>query len=220
VTLGQPAFAVTPPILKHVPKTRLWVGVAFCVALSLAAVVLASVGTEPIGIRRALQATGRLAFLLFWVAYSGGALATLFGPRFNAAARHRREFGLAFASAITVHFGLILWLYTISTQPPVSNTTLVFFATALFWTYLLAVLSIKRVAQALGGWCCKILRLVGLEYISFAFLSDFIPHPLHWDAKSLLGYLPFSILAVMGIVLRLAAWTRRNRWITRQASPS
>ncbi len=215
---GQRAFAVTALVPKQVPKTGAWMGVAFCAALGLAAAVLAGFGTNPAGTGRALQATGRLAFLLFWVAYCGGALAALFGQRFAAAARHRREFGLAFAAVILVHFGLVLWLYRVSAQPPVSTTTLVFFGTALFWTCVLAVLSIKRVAQALAGWCCKILRFVGLEYISFAFLSDFITHPLHWDAKSLLGYLPFSLLAVTGIVLRLTAWIRHHAWITGRAA--
>ena len=124
-----------------------------------------------------------------------------------------------FASALLVHVGLVAWLYHISAQPPVSTATFVFFGIGLMWTYLLALFSIRRLSQALGPGRWQLLRLVGLEYVAFAFLSDFITHPLHGDAKSLLGYLPFSILGVTGTTLRLAAWTRRNVWVTRAALP-
>jgi len=60
---------------------------------------------EKLGV--ALRATARWSFLLFWLAYAGGALATLFGPKFQALARRGRDFGLSFASGrslITYHF--------------------------------------------------------------------------------------------------------------------
>ena len=147
------------------------------------------------------------------------ALASLFGSTFQAVARRGREFGLAFASAHLVHVGLVVWLYQISLQPPVSRAAFVFFTTGLIWTYLLALFSIKRLSQALGPGRWRTLRAVGLEYISFVFLSDFVTQPLHGNAKSLLGYLPFSILAVAGTALRLAAWARRSAWGTRRALP-
>ncbi|MDQ2802451.1 MAG: hypothetical protein M3Y41_07110 [Pseudomonadota bacterium] len=99
--------------------------------------------------------------------------------------------------------------YRISAQPPVTEATFVFFGIAIIWTYLLALFSIKRLAQALGPWRWRILRTVGLEYIALAFLSDFIRNPFHGGIKILLGYLPFLILAVTGPVLRLVAWASR-----------
>jgi hypothetical protein len=205
--------------MRHRPATGIWIGAALCTALGLAAVVLATFGTDATSIRRALRVTARFSFLLFWFAYAGGALASLFGPALQAVARCGREFGLAFASAHLVHVGLIIWLYRISLQPPVSNQAFVFFTVGLMWTYLLALLSIKRLSQALGPRRWRILRIIGLEYISFVFLSDFITRPLHGNAKSLLGYLPFSILAVAGTVLRLVAWGRRGGWAARRALP-
>ena len=194
-------------------------GAAFCAALGLAAAVLATRGTDATGIRRALAVTARFSFLLFWLAYAGGALAALFGPTFQAVARRGRELGLAFAAALLTHVGLVVWLYQVSAQPPVSRTSFVFFAVGLMWTYLLALFSIKPLSRALGAGRWRVLRLVGLEYISFVFLSDFVTHPLHGSAKSLLGYLPFSILAVTGTALRLAAWARRQVLVTRRAMP-
>jgi hypothetical protein len=217
MALKQPASGEVPSNTKHRHTTALWMGAAFCASLGLAVVVLTVSGADTRGIQRALRLTARFSFLLFWFAYAGGALAVLFGSPFQAVARRGREFGLAFASALLVHVGLVVWLYRISAEPPVSTATLVFFGTGLMWTYLLALFSIKRLSQALGPGRWRLLRLVGLEYVSFAFLSDFITHPLHGDAKSLLGYLPFSILAVTGTTLRLAAWARRNAWGTRAA---
>jgi hypothetical protein len=45
----------------------------------------------------ALRVTARGSFVLFWLAYAAGAMATLWGPPFTGLARHGREFGLAFA---------------------------------------------------------------------------------------------------------------------------
>ena len=220
MAFGRPNAWGNPREMKHRPATWAWVGAAFCAALGLAAVVLTMFGTDQTGIRRALQATARFSFLLFWFAYAGGALATLLGSTFQAVARRGREFGLAFASSLSVHVGLVIWLYRISAQPPVSKATFVFFATGVMWTYVLALFSIKPLSRALGLERWRVLRVIGLEYISFIFFFDFVAHPLHGNAKSLLGYLLFSILGGMGAVLRLAAaWARRGAWVTRGALP-
>jgi hypothetical protein len=197
--------------LERKSATSAWMGVAFCMALGLAAMVLAAFGTGTTGLRRALDVTARFSFALFWLAYAGSALAALFGPAFRPVARRGRDLGLAFASAHLVHVGLVAWLFRISLQPPVSDSAFTFFAIGLIWTYLLALLSIGRLSRMLGPARWRILRTVGLEYIALAFLVDFINHPLHLNAKSLLGYLPFSALALTGTLMRIAAWARRRQ---------
>jgi hypothetical protein len=88
-------------------STALWMTASFVVAAALAAVVFEAVDAhDRVGV--ALRVTARWSFLLFWLAYTGSAMATLWGPPFNGLARHGREFGLAFASAQLVHVGLIL----------------------------------------------------------------------------------------------------------------
>ena len=82
---------------KSIPV--LWMGVAFGVALGIAAAVLTLYGTDPKGLVAALRMTARWAFLLFWMAYIGGAMTTPL-------ARRGREFGLAYAAAMLVHVGL------------------------------------------------------------------------------------------------------------------
>ncbi|MGC1407338.1 MAG: hypothetical protein WA864_00170 [Acetobacteraceae bacterium] len=182
--------------------------VTFLVALGLAVATLAVRGTEAGGIRNALQVTARFSFLLFWCAYAGGALGALFGSRFRTIARHTRDFGLAFASAHAVHIVLVVRLYQISPKPPIPLSSAIFFGIALFWTYLLAVLSIRHLSRMLNPWLWRILLVVGMEYIEYAFLRDFLVNPLHANAKQLIAYLPFALLGLLGTSLRLAKWSR------------
>jgi hypothetical protein len=128
--------------------TTEWMAAALCVGLAivLAVRVLGPPG-EKLGI--ALQATARWSFLLFWPASCGGALATLFGSRFRALAQRGRDLGLSFASAHLAHVGLVAW-FLFSTEKPFPQSSLVFFGVAVFWTYLLALLSIRRLTAMLN----------------------------------------------------------------------
>ena len=81
------------------PVAAAWMGSAFCAALGLAALTLATLGPGEHGTIVALKVTARFSFLLFWLTYAAGAMTTLFGPAFEPLKRRGREFGLAFASA-------------------------------------------------------------------------------------------------------------------------
>ena len=101
-------------------------------------------------------------------------------------ARQGRDFGLAFASTHSIHLLLVIWLYRLSPEPPISTQDAVFFSIGMLWMYLLAVLSIQHLAQLLGPSLWRKLRLVGMEYIMLAFQSDFLLNSLittlstHW----------------------------------------
>jgi hypothetical protein len=186
-------------------------GSAFGAALILAAVVLAVLGADKNGTDAALAATARLSFLLFWAAYTGSALTALFGATFQPLKQRAREFGLAFAAAHLVHIGLVGWLCWIGAVPAVS--VFVFFGVALIFTYLLALFSIGNLQRALGPRSWWLLRTVGMNYIAYAFFVDFMRFPL-LGVKHIVAYLPFLVLAIVGPLLRLAAWTLRirHRW--------
>jgi hypothetical protein len=189
------------------PKAAVWIGSAFCAALGLAALVLAALGPGERGTIAALQVTARFSFLLFWLAYTGGAMTALFGAAFEPFKKRTREFGLAFASAHLVHIALVAWLTHIGKAPP--RGVFVFFGVAVLWTYLLALFSIARLQQTLGsnGWW--LLRVVGLNYIACAFAKDFLGYPQFGSIKYLVGYLPFAVLSVVGPLFCLAAFLRR-----------
>jgi len=199
---------------KTVPV--LLMGLSFGVALALAAAVLDVLGPGEKGIRMALNVTARWSCLLFLMAYAGGAVAKLFGPTWAPLGRCGWEFGVAFASAHLVHIGLIVWLWWILNRLPLQGGVLVFFAVALVWTYLLAILSFGRLSEALGPRLWRLLMFLGLNYILLAFARDFVLGVIDaWDTHrniwQLVKYAPFALLCIAAPLLRIAALAQR-RW--------
>jgi hypothetical protein len=64
-------------------RAVVWMVGSFLIAAAAAATVVGIFGAADHGIVLALRITARWSFLLFWLAYSGGALATLCGPWLN-----------------------------------------------------------------------------------------------------------------------------------------
>jgi hypothetical protein len=188
---------------------------SFVVAL---AIVLIARGVAAPGekVVMALRATARWSFLLFWLASTGSALVTLFGPRFQALARQARNLGLSFASAHLAHLGVVAWIYYSSSSPP-EQSTLIFFGIAAVWTYVLAVFSIKRLSATLNPRLWRAMRIVGIEYITLAFLVDFDKNPFQGGFTNFVAYVPFLALAIAAPLLRLAALVKRLSQVHRLA---
>ncbi|MFL5287403.1 MAG: hypothetical protein ACJ8AW_42140 [Rhodopila sp.] len=203
--------------MKQKSITAIWISAAFGAALGLAAITLGLSGFGTTGLTRALRSTARFSFLLFWLAYAGGALKTLFGSAFQSIAWRGRDFGLAFAAAHLVHIGLVIWLYQISPQPPLSPPIFWFLTIGAIWVYVLVLLSIQSLAHAIGHIRWRILRVTGMEYISLVFLLDFVGHPLRGTVTGVLLYVPFATMSLMGTFLRLAAWASRGAIATKRA---
>ena len=201
--------------MKQAPVTAIWISAAFCTALGLAAAALAMFGIGTIGLVRALQVTTRFSFLLFWLAYAGGALKTLFGPAYQNIAWRGRDFGLAFVAAHLVPVGLVAWFYQIAAFPLTSPGLVWFFAAGLAASYALVLLSIERVAHALGHLRWRIMRVTVMEFISLAFLIEFLSHPLGASIQGFLLYVPFATLSILGTFMRLAAWASRGVAVTK-----
>jgi hypothetical protein len=182
-------------------STVFWMTASFLVAAGLAAIVFAVVGAQDrAGV--ALRVTARWSFLLFWLAYTSGAMATLWGPPFSGLARHGREFGLAFASAQLVHVGLILLSG--------SGSGMVFFWVGIVVTYMLALFSLPRFRDAIGPRLWRFSVLIALNYIALVFAADFIEGPLKKGgiANYPMNYLPFAFMLVAGVGLRIAAFVK------------
>ena len=187
-----------------------WMAAAFLICLILAAIVLAVFGAGERGTVLALRLTARWCFLLFWFAYAGGALAKLWNLNlFAELARHGREFGFAFASALAVHAALVVWHYHIAAPP---DSVMLFFWFGIFCTYLLALFSLPGVRDALGSRAWRIVLTLALEYIALVFAVDFIFDPLQAAGvdKYPLSYVPFLVMLVGGALLRLAAFARTS----------
>jgi hypothetical protein len=197
---------------KHDPAW-VWMIGAFAGGLAIAGVVLADYGTGPDGIGQAVRYTARWSFLFFWLSYAGGAMAVLFGPAFAGLARGARALGLGFAAALQVHIALVIWLGVVIGQIPLQGEILGFFLLALFCTYLLALLSFGIGTRNLGRlW--RPLLLLATTYILIAFGRDFVPAALAYQKTQgwlfAAEYVPFALLTLVAIPLRLAAFLRRR----------
>jgi hypothetical protein len=181
-----------------------WVIVALGAALLLVAATETVIGPGERGTVDGLRLTARLAFLFFWPSYAGGALAALWGDAFRPLKRRARALGLAFAAVLAVHLSLVAWKCWIGAPPPM--LTFVIFAPAAAWTGLLALASIERLGHAIGARGWWILRNVGLNYVAFAFAYDFLRPSSKPTLVHLIEYGPFAAFALLGPLLRLAAW--------------
>jgi hypothetical protein len=194
-------------------NTSFWMTLAFCASLALAISILAVFGLKP-GLSLALRATARLAFLMFLPAYVGGPLASLFGDAFLPVRRHARDFGLALASAMIVHLGLVVCLCVIEAPPPAK--TFVKFGIAAVFIYLLALFSIRGVRELLPQKFWPPFLFVATNYIALAFISDFKNFRLS-DVLGDIAYLPFLALAIGGLILNLAASAQALARMSRKA---
>ena len=188
-------------------STLSWMVAAFLIAVASAAVVLAIFGVGEQGTTIALRLTARWSFVLFWFAYTGSAMARLFGSHLAGLARRGRDFGLAFASAQGVHVGLVLWVFYLA---PGANGGMVFFWVGILCTYLLALFSLPRLRGALGPRLWRISCMIAMEYIALVFFVDFIRIPLQANALGSypLSYLPFALMLIGGVGLRVVSFAR------------
>src|SRR5262245_13171800 len=188
-------------------STALWMAGAFCAAMALAAAVPAVFGAGERGThvpckpRRGyrLCCSGLPTALPHWP----HCLARAFSP----------------CSGACANLGLHLRPHTSCTPgwSPGSATSAMHRRAApsfssvlpLFASYLLALFSVARLQRALGASGWWLLRIVGLNYIAFAFAVDFLRLAASASAQYLVGYLPFVLLAVAGPLLRLAAFGQR-----------
>jgi hypothetical protein len=170
-----------------------WMIAAFLIAVASAAVVLTIFGAGERGTTIALRVTARWSFVLFWFAYSGSAMARLFGSHLAGLAHRGRDFGLAFASAQIVHVGLVLWVFYLA---PRANGGMVFFWVGILCTYLLALFSLPLLRGALG--------------------------PRLWRISCMIAMYPGATLPVVSIIQRRrpADCVNRMNWVTHTANAS
>jgi len=179
---------------RHDPAWVCMIG-AFGGAFALAVAVLAGYGTGPDGLTRGVRVTARWSFLFFWFSYAGGAMAILFGPAFAGLARRARALGLAFATALVFHIGLVVWLGVVIGQIPLQGGVL--------WFFLVGI------GMRMLGPLWRPLLFVSTTYILIAFSRDFVLGALDQKTQQwryAAEYVPFALLSLIAIPLRLAAF--------------
>lgn len=187
--------------------TGVWMLSAFSLAACIAGAAFALHGSGEEATILGLKLTARWSYLLFWLAYIAHPLVTLIGARAQPLAARARDFGLAFAAAHLVHIGLVVWLYRIAVHPP-GPGTLRFFGVAVIFTYLLALLSFRRISGSLPSRAVSVIRTIGIEYIALAFLVDFARNPFQGSLLHALSYGPFLGMGLLAYGVRLSALIR------------
>lgn len=194
-------------------RTLLWMAGACLASLAIGGMTLWTVGVGPHGTLTGLQLTARWSYFFFLPAYTGGALATVFGSAFRPLALKVRDLGLAFASAHVTHLCLVAWDYHILPHPPIPLNAAIYFGVAALFTYLLALFSFPALAAKLHPTAWWALRTFGMDFIAVAFLRDFMHDPLYGSLAHVLGYWPFIALGVAAAALRIAAYAKKlRRW--------
>jgi hypothetical protein len=154
----------------------------------------------------AVGAVARVAFIPFWLSYTGGAWVTLGFRRFVVIRDHARELGLAFAAAIAVHLALIFW-QTLLGHPPGRGVVVIFGVAALL-TLVLTVVSIPPLSKRLPRAALAGFRFWATTYIALAYLRDFAIHPQPTVLYYWIAYAPFAALDALGLAMRALAWVR------------
>ena len=203
------------------PNTRLWIGLSFATAIAVAVAILIKDGTDPDGTIAALRATARFSFLLFFGAYAGGLFRKVPVALLQRLARRRREFGLSFAAAHSIHLALILWLFHVSRDPPVPLKTVIVDGIGFGWMYLLVIFSFDFARRRLSPPVWRGIFNIGLEYIAFVFATDFILLHLRDGQDFTLFYWPFILMLVGTALLRwtTGAWGLLTRVLDAGRSP-
>ena len=180
-------------------RSWLWMLSAFCAAVASAGLVVTILGAGEKGAAAALKVSALFSFLLFFAAYSGSPLAAIFGRLFDGLSRRGRDFGLAFAAALIVHLSLAVLTIERSTHPFVPGSLTVAEIIGALWIYSIAVFSIARLRLMISAVVWRRMRALGMDYVALIFARNFLMKPL---------YVPFLLLTLGAIMLRVAASTR------------
>jgi hypothetical protein len=95
---------------------------------------------------------------------------------------------------------------------PFPRQPLILFGVGVIFVYLMALLTLSaRLRQMLGPRAWRIFRNVGIEYITYAYYSDFSGRTFHKGTANFLVYAPFLALTIAGPLIRLAALFHKRR---------
>jgi hypothetical protein len=179
---------------------------AVAASVVVAAMKLAGASDLDHGLPSAVSAVARVAFVPFWLSYTGGAWVALGFRRFVVVRDHARELGLAFAAAIAIHICLILW-QTLRGDPPALMTAVIFGVAALL-TLILTVISFRSFADRLPRVALARFRAYATTYVALVYLLDFAHRPQPDGLHYWVAYGSFAALDVVGLTVRVLAWLR------------
>ncbi len=178
--------------------------------VSLGAVALALIAGENVVEQAGMAArwTARVGFPIFILTYSASSLVRLWpNETWKTVLRHRRQWGLSFAFAHTVHLAALVTYLQISGEGrPLA--TLLGGGGAYVMLYLMALTSNDASQRALGKWW-KRLHTLGIHWIWFIFTFSYFGRI--FDAERWMQGAVLFPVCIAALGLRLAAWAKARR---------
>jgi DMSO/TMAO reductase YedYZ heme-binding membrane subunit len=176
----------------------------FAAVLAFGAVALAfTIGTDPAGeLLLAARWTARVSFPVFILTYCASSLVRLWpNDLWKTILRHRRQWGLGFALAHTVHLAALAW-YNIAIQHMPAAQTLLGGGLAYALMFAMALTSNDASMRRLGMWW-KRLHTAGIHWIWFIFAFSYFGR-LFDPERMVQGAILFPV-CVAALGLRIAA---------------
>lgn len=181
------------------------------VLVSLGAVTLAmAIGSDVVDqAHMAARWTARVGFPIFILTYSASSLARLWpNEATKALLRHRRQWGLGFAFAHTVHLAALATFLIMIGEPP-KAATLIGGGGAYLLLYAMALTSNGASMRAMGVWW-KRLHIVGVHWLWFVFTFSYFGRIFDPGLRAQ-GLILFPIcVAALGLRLLARAKARRK----------
>ncbi len=174
------------------------------------AIVQQGIGSGAEELHLLLRVSGRISLLIFLLVFVARPMSQLITWRLgHVLLGNRRYIGIAFAASHTVHLVQILWLSQSVPEETFDLLTIFVGGGGFILLYLMLITSFDRPARAIGPVVWQRLHRLGLYWIGFIFAIDFFVKP--FSQPSVLPYLPFSVLVLLAISIRVAAWRARQR---------
>lgn len=191
-------------------RSQRFVPILIAVSASAAAVAAAMLTGAGDVERSQLAArwTARASFLVFLIVYAAPALDRL---RPSAATRqirrHRRQWGLGFASAHAIHLAALTHLLALTGQRPPAVTLA---GGGFAYLLILAMtLTSNDAGQRALGRAWRWLHGFGIHYVWFVFFLSYAGRLA--EPERMTTGLIFAPLAAAALGLRVAAWSRKGR---------
>ena len=187
-------------------NSSVWIAAAVAVSVGVAVAEISVARDLDHGLPFAVAAVARVAFIPFWLSYTGGAWVALGIGRFAVVRDHARELGLAFAAAIAIHLGLIFW--QVLRGYSLALTIILIFGAAALLTLLLFLFSFPTFSRRIPRVALARFRAWATTYIALVYLLDFAIRPQPAVLHYWVAYAPFAALDLLGLAARALAWLR------------
>ena len=181
---------------------------ASALAVLLAAVALGPGASED-GIRSVVRWTAKIAVVLFCAAFAASSLRVFFRSEWTRQLmRHRRQLGVSFALAHTLHLAALVALGIAFPSPfldELNAVTIVGGGLAYVFMFAMAATSNDGAVRRLGLPRWRLLHTIGGWYIWIIFTQSYLPRALQDPL-----YAPFGVLLLGVLGLRIARRVRER----------